>query len=118
MTFPNLTAPTATPARRAEDDHSLPTDLAPGEFRPRGITPGCHAISLSSSSHEHPVDPERLTITCLVCQKAEEAVLARVDLRHLTLEIPAETYLDLKAAAGGRPVEIYAAELLSQPAKR
>ncbi|HVC39704.1 MAG TPA: hypothetical protein VNH20_07025 [Candidatus Dormibacteraeota bacterium] len=118
MAFPNLTAPTATPARRAEDDHTMPTHLAPGEFRPRGIVAGTHAISLGSSSHEHPVDPERLTITCVICQKAEEAVLARVDLRHLTLEIPAETYLDLKAAAGGRPVEIYAAELLSRPEKR
>ncbi|HVB76223.1 MAG TPA: hypothetical protein VNI34_00195 [Candidatus Nitrosotalea sp.] len=112
------TAEAPTQRRRAADDRDLPSDLAPGEFRPRGVTPGCHSISLGSSSHEHPVDPERQTITCLVCQKAEEASLAGVDIRHLTLEIPAETYLDLKKAAGGRPVEVYAAELLSQPAKR
>ena len=118
MTFPNLTAPTATPARRATDDHSLPSDLAPGEFRPRGVTPGTRAISLGSSGHEHDVNPERLTIVCVVCQKAEEAVLAKVDVRHLTIEVSAQLYFELKAAANGRPVEIYAAELLSQPAKR
>ena len=60
-----------TPARRATDDHSLPSDLAPGEFRPRGVVPGVRSISLSSSGHEHAVDPERLTITCSTCQDAE-----------------------------------------------
>ncbi|MGA7087785.1 MAG: hypothetical protein WB116_05855 [Candidatus Dormiibacterota bacterium] len=71
MAFPTLTAPTETLNRRATDDHELPADLAPGEFRPRGVTPGCRSISLSSSGHEHAVDPERLTITCAVCEDAE-----------------------------------------------
>ncbi|MHB8394935.1 MAG: hypothetical protein ACYDC5_10625 [Candidatus Dormibacteria bacterium] len=105
--------------RRAEDQPQLPAiDLLPGEFRPRSVTPGVRAISLGSSGHEHTVDPERLTITCLLCQQAEAAEAAQIDLHRITLEVSAALYLDLKAAAGGRPVEIYAAELLGQPAKR
>jgi len=105
--------------RRADDQPQLPAiDLLPGEFRPRGVTLGARAISLGSSGHEHAVDPERLTITCVLCQQAEAAEAAQIDLHRITLEVSAALYLDLKAAAGGKPVEVYAAELLGQPPKR
>jgi hypothetical protein len=108
--------------RRAGDDRAVPTDLAPGEFWHPAVGPGTHSISIGVSGHEHGIgsglDPARGTVTCLICEAAVEEAAKLRDVRRLTIEISAELWFDLKNAARGKPIEVYAAELLAAPQKR
>lgn len=108
--------PAAAHNRRASDRPSeqLPADLAPEEFRTDSMGRGARSISFSLTGHEHPIDPERRTVTCAVCKSALEAQARGESARTIVVEVSPETWHKLDGAAGRqgqRPPE-FAAQLL------